>query len=151
MRTGITMVHVPYKGSPQAVTDLIAGEVSLAFMAPSTVMQHVKSGRLRGLAVCSARRSLAAPGLPSMAEAGLPGFDASTWTGLLAPAGTSRDIVARLNRDITASVRMPEVRERLAEQGFDVLSGTPAEFGAYLRAEIAKWGRVVKATGARVD
>jgi tripartite-type tricarboxylate transporter receptor subunit TctC len=150
-QAGVNIVHVPYKGSPQAVTDLIAGEVSLVLLAPSTVMSHVQSGRLRALAVCGRQRSVAAPGLPTMAEAGLPGFEAGTWTALLAPAGTAPDIITRLNRELANIVRAPDVRDRLAAQGFDALSSTPAEFAAYLRSEIAKWGKVVKATGVRVD
>ena len=150
-QAGINIVHVPYKGSPQAVTDLIAGEVSLVLLAPSSVMSYVQSGRLRALAVCGRQRSTTAPGLPTMAEAGLPGFEAGTWTALLAPAGTSSDIVNRLNRELVNIVRMPDVRDRLAAQGFDALSTTPAEFAAYLRSEIAKWGKVVKATGVRID
>lgn len=150
-QAGVNIVHVPYRGSPQAVTDLIAGEVSLVFLAPSSVLSHVRSGRLRALAVCSAQRSVTAPGLPTMAEAGLPGFEAGTWTALLAPAGTPPDIVIRLNRELTTIVRAPDVRERLAAQGFDAVSSTPAEIAAYLRSEIAKWAKVVKATGVRVD
>ena len=150
-QAGVNIVHVPYKGSPQAVTDLIAGEVSLVLLAPSSVMPYVRSGRLRALAVCGRQRSAMAPGLPTMAEAGLPGFEAGTWTALLAPAGTSPDIVTRLNRELANIVRAPDVRDRLAAQGFDAVSSTPAEFAAYLRSEIAKWGKVVKATGVRVD
>lgn len=150
-QAGVNIVHVPYRGSPQAVTDLIAGEVSLVFLAPSSVLSHVRSGRLRALAVCSAQRSVTAPGLPTMAEAGVPGFEAGTWTALLAPAGTPPDIVIRLNRELTTIVRAPDVRERLAAQGFDAVSSTPAEIAAYLRSEIAKWAKVVKATGVRVD
>ena len=150
-QAGVNIVHVPYRGSPQAVTDLIAGEVSLVFLAPSSVLSHVHSGRLRALAVRSARRSVTAPGLPTMAEAGVPGFEAGTWTALLAPAGTPPDIVIRLNRELTTIVRAPDVRERLAAQGFDAVSSTPAEIAAYLRSEIAKWAKVVKATGVRVD
>ncbi len=150
-QAAVNIVHVPYRGSPQAVTDLIAGEVSLVLLAPSSVLSHVRSGRLRALAVCSARRSVTAPGLPTMAEAGLPGFEAGTWTALLAPAGTPPDIVIRLNRELTTIVRAPDVRERLAAQGFDAVSSTPAEIAAYLRSETAKWAKVVKATGVRVD
>ncbi len=151
MHAGVDIVHVPYRGSPQAVTDLIAGETSMVLLAPSSVLPYVQSGRLRALAVASARRSVTAPGLPTMAEAGLPGFEAGTWTAFLSPAGTSPDIVTRLNRELAATARLPEVRDRLAAQGFDARTLTPAEFAAYLRAEIAKWAKVVKATGVRVD
>lgn len=151
LQAGIGIVHVPYRGSPQAVTDLIAGEISLVLLAPSSVMPYVQSGRLRALAVASARRSVTAPGLPTIAESGLPGYEAGTWTAFVSPAGTSPDIVARINRELAAIARLPEVRDRLAAQGFDVRSTTPSEFAAYLRAEIAKWAKVVKATGVRVD
>ena len=151
MHAGIDIVHVPYRGSPQAVTDLIAGETSLVLLAPSSVMQYVQSGRLRALAVASARRSVTAPGLPTMAEAGLPGYEAGTWTALLTPAGTSVEIISRVNRELVTIARLPEVRERLATQGFDARTTTPTEFAAYLRAEIAKWAKVVKATGVRID
>lgn len=151
MQAGVNIVHVPYKGSPQAVTDLIAGEVSLVLLAPSSVMPHVQSGRLRALAVCSPQRSVTAPGLPTMAEAGLPGFEAGTWTALLAPAGTSPDIITRLNRELTNIARASDVRDRLAAQGFDARASTAAEFAAYLHSEIVKWGKVIKATGIRVD
>ncbi len=151
MHAGVDIVHVPYRGSPQAVTDLIAGETSMVLLAPSSVLPYVQSGRLRALAVASARRSITAPGLPTMAEAGLPGFEAGTWTAFLSPAGTSPDIVTRVNRELVAIARLPEVRDRLATQGFDARTTTPAEFAAYLRTEIAKWAKVVKATGVRVD
>lgn len=151
MHAGIHIVHVPYRGSPQAVTDLIAGETSMVLLAPSSVMPYVQGGRLRALAVASARRSVTAPGLPTMAEAGLPGFEAGTWTGMLAPAGTAVDIVTRINRELVNIARLPDVRERLAAQGFDALTTTPAEFAVYLRAEMAKWAKVVKATGIRLD
>ena len=135
----------------QAVTDLIAGETRLVLLAPSSVMPYVQSGRLRALAVASARRSVTAPGLPTMAESGLPGYEAGTWTAFITPAGTSPDIIVRINRELAAIARLPEVRDRLAVQGFDARSQPPAEFAAYLRAEIAKWAKVVKATGVRVD
>jgi tripartite-type tricarboxylate transporter receptor subunit TctC len=151
MQAGIDIVHVPYRGSPQAVTDLIAGETSLVLLAPSSVLPYVQSGRLRALAVASARRSATAPGLPTIAESGLPGYEAGTWTAFMSPAGTAPDIVARINRELVAIARLPEVRDRLALQGFDARATTPPEFAAYLRAEIAKWAKVVKATGVRVD
>lgn len=150
-QAGVHIVHVPYKGSPQAVTDLIAGEVSMILAAPSSVMRYVQSGRLRALAVTSPQRSGTAPDVPTMAEAGLPGLEAGTWTALLAPAGTPPDITIRLNRELTNILRAPDVRDRLAAQGFDVRTTTPAEIAAYLHSEIVKWGKVVKATGARID
>ncbi|MBI4189163.1 MAG: tripartite tricarboxylate transporter substrate binding protein [Betaproteobacteria bacterium] len=148
---GLNMVHVPYKGSPQAVTDLMAGQVSILFAATTTIMPHVKSGRLRALAITSDKRSVAAPGLPTITESDLPGFVAGTWHGMLAPAGISRDIVARLNRELANIIRMPDIRERFASIGVDPITNTPEEFAAYIKAEIAKWGEAVKVSGARVD
>jgi tripartite-type tricarboxylate transporter receptor subunit TctC len=150
-QAGIDIVHVPYKGTPQAVTDLISGQVNMMFAATASLMPHAQSGRLRALAVGTARRSLTAPGVPSMAEAGLPGYEASTWSGLVAPAGTPPETITRLSRELASALRTPEVRSQLAAQGFDPVPSTSAEFGAYLKAEIAKWGRTVKAVGARVD
>lgn len=151
MQAGVNIVHVPYKGSPQAVTDLLAGEVNMMLAATSSMMPHVLSGRLRGLAVGSIKRSASAPDLPTMAESGLPGYEAITWSGLLAPAGTSQEICTRVSREIANALRTPEVRSQLAAQRLDPLPSTPAEFGTYLKAEIAKWSKIVRAVGAQVD
>ena len=151
MQAGVDIVHVPYKGSPQGVVDLLAGQVSLMMAATSSLMPHVQSGRVRGLAVSSKERTPGAAGLPTMHEAGLPGYEAITWAGLVAPAGVSKDIVEKLNREVNAAVRLPDVRAQLAVQRLDPFTSTPQEFRSYLRAEIAKSGKVVKAVGARVD
>ncbi len=147
---GIAVTHIPYKGGPQATTDLIAGQYDYLFAISSTVLPHIRSGRLRALAITTAARVPALPELPTVAET-LPGFDAVTWFGFMAPTGTPQDIVARLNGDIGGILARPEVREQLAGQGIVALGGTPEQFGAYVRAEIAKWARVVKASGARAE
>jgi tripartite-type tricarboxylate transporter receptor subunit TctC len=151
MQMGLDIVHVPYKGSPQGVIDLLAGEVSMMMAATSSLMPHVQTGRVRALAVSSRQRTESAAGLPTIHEAGVTGYEAITWAGLVAPAGVSKEIVERLNREVVAVLRMPDVRMQLAVQKLDPLGGTPQEFRTYLRAEIAKWGKVVKAVGARVD
>jgi len=151
MRAGVRLVHVPYKGSPQSVSDLIAGQVALMFAAPSTFMPHVLAGRLRALAVSSDRRSVAAPNVPTMVEAGMPDFKAGTWNGLLAPAGTPQDVVTRLNGEILKATQLPEIRERLAALGMDPVTGSPTEFAALISTEVANWRKVIAATSARVD
>ncbi|MBI4191493.1 MAG: tripartite tricarboxylate transporter substrate binding protein [Betaproteobacteria bacterium] len=151
MQAHVDFLHVPYKGTAPAVTDLIAGQVSLVFGNMLSVLPQVKAGRLRGLAVTSAKRSLAAPELPTVAEAGLPGFESGTWFALIAPAGTPREIVTRLNATITKIGQTPDIRDRLAAQGAEPLGGAPEEVGAFVRSEITKWGKVVAASGMRVE
>ena len=150
MRTGIDIVHIAYKGSPMAVTDLIAGNVTFMFANALSVMPHVQSGRLRALAISSAKRGAQAPNLPTVAEA-YAGFESGTWYSFVAPAGTPRDIIARLNSTIVKALQMPEVREKLQAQGAEILPGTPQEAAGFIRSEVAKWRKVVKASGARVD
>jgi tripartite-type tricarboxylate transporter receptor subunit TctC len=151
LMTGVKLVHVPYQGSPQAMTDLLAGRVQLMFAPASTALPHIKAGTLRALASSGAARAGAAPDLPTIAESGLPGFDTSLWFGLLAPASTPRDIVDRLHREIARVLAEPEVKAQLAGQGIDPMSGTPAQFAAHIREETMKWARVVQASGARID
>jgi tripartite-type tricarboxylate transporter receptor subunit TctC len=147
---GIDIVHVPYKGTPPAVTDLVSGNVTFMFANSLSVLPHVQSGRLRALAVTSPKRSSATPNLPTVAET-YPGFESATWFALFAPAGTSRDIIARLNAAVSKAVQMPDVREKFLAQGAETMSGTPEQVAAYARAEVAKWAKVVKASGARVE
>jgi tripartite-type tricarboxylate transporter receptor subunit TctC len=147
---GIDVVHVPYKGTQPVLNALLAGEISYTFDA-GVSLQHVKAGKLKAFAVTSAKRAAIAPELPTMAEAGLPGFDAQSWYGFLAPAGTPVVIVDLLSRDINESLRDPEVRERINRIALEPLGTTPAEFEQYLKADIVKWGRVVKASGAKAD
>ena len=148
---GLNMVHVPYKGSAPGVTDLLSGHVSLMTPNILTAMPHVRSGRLRALGVTSARRASGAPDIPTIAEAGLPGYEAVQWYGLLAPRGTSTSIVSRLNAEATRSLRLPEVRQRLAADGAEVVAGSAEEFGVFIRAETAKWAKVVKDAGISPD
>jgi tripartite-type tricarboxylate transporter receptor subunit TctC len=151
LMTGIRLVHVPYKGSPQAMTDLLAGRVQVMFAPASTALPHIKAGSLRALASSGAQRSGVAPDLPTIVESGLPGFDTSLWFGLLAPASTPRNIVERLNREAARVLADTGVRNQLAAQGIDPLGGTPEQFAVYIGEETAKWARVVQASGARID
>jgi tripartite-type tricarboxylate transporter receptor subunit TctC len=148
---GIQMQHVPYKGSGQAVIDLLAGQVQVMFSGMSSVMPHIKAGKLRPLAVTGAQRSPATPEVPTIAEAGYPGFEASAWYGVLAPAGTPKAIVLRLNGEILRALKIPEVKERLENVGFEIVGGTPEAFGAYMKTEFDKWARVVKTSGLRAE
>ncbi len=148
---GIDMVHVPYKGTAAVVTAVHTGEVKVAFAQMSTARPQQLSGKLRILAVASGVRAQAMPDLPTVAEAGLPGFKADVWFGVVAPAGTPSEIVSRLNSEIGKIMRMPDVRERLLPQGIEPMTNTPEEFATFIHAEIAKWAELVKKTGARVD
>lgn len=148
---GIDMVHIAYKGSPPALTDTLAGQTSLMFGPIVTALPHARAGKLRALAVSSPRRSSAAPEVPTMGEAGFPDFEASIYFGISAPAGTPREIVARLNAEIGKALQVPEVRQTLLKQGAEPLGGTPEAYAAHIKTEIAKWARVVKISGARID
>jgi tripartite-type tricarboxylate transporter receptor subunit TctC len=147
--TGTTMVHVPYPGSNQAVADLLTGRVQVMFSPASTVLPHVREGKLIALASTELKRASVAPELPTMAEAGLAGFDTSVWCGLLAPAGTPREIVDKLARATNEALKSRDVIEPLQKQGIDMLGGTPEEFAAYIQSEIAKWTRVAAAAGLK--
>ncbi len=148
---GIDMTHVPYKGGPPAVTDLIAGQVSLMFETGPGILPHVRSGKLRALGVGSVNRSAAMPELPTVAESGYPGFDGVAWIGFVAPAGVPRPIIDKLAHETAAIIALPDVRERLLALGAEPAANTPDEFGAYIRTEIAKWGKVIKESGAKAD
>ena len=148
---GVNIVHVPYKGSPPAVTDLLAGQIGMMFETGPLIMPHVKSGRLRVLAVGSAQRSLAAPDLVTVAESGYPGFETVGWAGLLAPTGTPKEIVARLNAEVVRILSQHEVTDRFVTLGAELLSSSPEDFGAYIRSETAKWGKVIRESGAKAD
>ncbi len=147
--TGTDMVHIPYKGAGLAIVDLISGQFQVMIADVVSSLPHVKSGKLR--AIATAQRSALLPDVPTFAEAGLPGYDANVWYGVFAPAGTPRDIVAKLSGAIAKAVQTPAVKERLAAQGAQAVGSTPEEFSVFVRAEIAKWAKVVKASGARVD
>jgi len=148
---GVKLSHVPYKGSPQAMTDLLGGRVQATFAPASTALPHIKAGTLKVLAVSSARRTGSSPDLPTIAESGLPGFETSVWFGLLAPAGTPRDSIERLNREANRALADAGVKAQFAAQGIDAMGGTPEQFGAFIQEETAKWARVVQASGAKID
>ena len=141
---GINMVTIIYKGGAQAVTDVIGGQVQLTVNNPIVVLPHVKSGRLRALAVTSAQRLAAAPELPTIAESGVPGFDASLWYGVVTPLGLPPPLVGRLNAELLKSLQHPDTRERLALDGVRIIGSTPEQFGEHLRHESAKWTKVVR-------
>ena len=149
--TGTRIVHVPYKGGAAGTIDLIAGQVQLMMESSNSMTPHVKSGKVRGLAVSSPTRSPAFPELPTIAEAGVPGYDATTWTGIVAPAGVPKVLVAKLNAEINAALAKPSLREKLLALGSEPVIGTPAQFGEFMRKENAKWADVIKRSGAKVD
>jgi tripartite-type tricarboxylate transporter receptor subunit TctC len=151
LAAGIEIVHVPYKSVGAATVDLLAGQIQLNFANLGTVYPHVKAGRLRMLAVTSQRRTRAAPDLPTMIEAGLPGFVLLQWHGMLAPAAVPRVIIERLHREITSIVRQPATLARLEESGIDAVASTPQEFAAYLKNDHDKWAGVIRQTGIRLD
>ena len=148
---GLKNVHVPYKGAAPALTDLLAGQVQFMFTTIPPALPHVKTGKLRALAVAHARRSSLLPDLQTTAESGAPGVEASSWNGVLAPAGTPRDIIARLHAEISAVMKAPGVAERLASAGVEPMLTSPEEFAAYIESETARYAKVVNASGARVD
>ena len=148
---GISLTHVPYKGGAQATADLLGGQLSMMFNNLAEAIAYVKADKLHALAVTARSRSEFAPDVPTMAEAGYPGVEAATCIGIVAPAGTPRDILARLNLEIVRILQLHDVRARLSEQGFQVSPTRPEEFGDYLRSEVARWARVVKASGAKAD
>jgi tripartite-type tricarboxylate transporter receptor subunit TctC len=147
----VDMTHVPYKGNVPAITDLLGGQTSLIFATMPTVLPHVKAGKLRPLATIGPARSAAAPDLPTVAEAALPGFEVNNWVGFFAPAGTSPEIVRRWNAETHKVMQSPEIQARLLNEGARFIPMAPEQFGAFVKMEIAKWAPVVKASGARAD
>ena len=148
---GVKMVHVPYKGSAPAMADLLGGQIQLTFDNMLTVLPQVKAGKLRGLAVTLVTRSPLAPELPTVAEAGLAGFEVKSWNGVVVPAGTPKDVIARLNGEIVRILRQPDLREKFLLQGIELVPTTPEEFGAFIRQDIAKWAKVIQVSGARAE
>ena len=148
---GVKMTHIPYKGGGPAMIDLVGGQVQLVFATAASAVPQIKGGRIKGIAVTTAKRSALMPNLPTIAEAGLPGFEANNWYGVLAPAKTPRPIIMRLNSEIAKVLAIPDVKNFLFNQGLDPAPGTPEKFGAYIKSETAKWAKVVKASGAKAN
>ncbi len=148
---GVDLVHVPYKGGGPAVSDLAGGQVQVIFEGLPTLLPHIKSGKVRALAITGAKRDPALPEVPTFAEAGLPGYDANFWNGLVAPAGTPAEVIARLNSVLVQALATPEVHAALVRLGLEAAGTTPQQFGDFIAAEIDKWARVVKASGAKID
>ena len=147
----IDIVHVAYRGGGPAMTDLLAGQIQLVFASPPTAIPQVHSGKLRALGVTSSTRSSAAPEIPTIAESGLPGFDAVSWFALFAPAGTPRPVIDKWQTEVRRILKMPDVAKRLADNGLDAVGSTPEELATYQKAEITKWAKVVKDSGAKAD
>ena len=149
--TGVDIQHIPYKGGAPAIADLIAGQIPIMFDNVPPLLPHVRSGRIKALAVTSLGRVAVLPEVPSLHELGLRGFDAVGWNGLLAPAGTPREIVSRVHADVVRILAMPQVREQLSAQGADIVGNTPEQFAEWIRVEIRKWAEVIRVSGAKVD
>jgi tripartite-type tricarboxylate transporter receptor subunit TctC len=149
--TGVAVTHIPYKGSAPAVTDLIAGQVQVMFDNTPNVLPHVKAGKLKGIAVSSKARSQFAPDMPTVDEAGVPGYDVSVWFGVLTVAGTPPEIVKRLNTEMTRILLSPEVKERISRSGVEVVAGSPEQFSAFLKSEVARWAKVINEAGIKAD
>ena len=148
---GIQLVHIPYKGAGQSIPDVIGGQVPLGIYGLLTISQHAKAGRMRVLAVTTLKRSSAAAELPTLAESGFPGFDTSLWFGLLAPAATPKDIIGKIHSDTVRALKLPDVQERIASQGADIVGSSPDEFAAFIAAESAKYALIIKQAGVKLD
>jgi tripartite-type tricarboxylate transporter receptor subunit TctC len=151
LQAGTKMLHVPYKGGGPAIIDLLAGNINLIFATGASSINHVKAGKIRALGVTTAKRSAMAPELPTIAEAGLPGFEANNWNGIVVPAKTPRAIINRLNKEFTAALLLPDIKQFLFNQGLDAAPSTPEAFAAYIKSETAKWAKVIKAAGIKVE
>jgi len=151
LQAGTKIVHVPYKGGGPAIVDLLAGNINLIFATGASSINHVKAGKIRALGVTTAKRSAMAPELPTIAEAGLPGFEANNWNGVVVPAKTPRAIINRLNKEFTAALLLPDIKQFLFNQGLDAAPGTHEDFAAYIKSETAKWAKVIKAAGIKAE
>ena len=151
LQAGVDMVHVPYKGGGAVISDLLGGQVALTFATLPSVMPYVKAGRLRALAMTTTKRWPGLPTVPTIAESGFPGFEISTWIGLLAPAGTPKDVVGKLHGEVTRILKLPDVRERFDSLGMEPVGDSPEQFAQYIRSELAKYAKVVRQSGARVE
>ena len=149
--TGTDMLHVPYKGSAPAVADLIGGQVNIMFDNIPSALPHIKSGKLKAIATTGARRATALPDLPTIAEAGVPGYESGVWFGLVVPAGTPKDIIDKLNADTRKAMQLPEFQKRMTDLGYELMGTTPAEMGDLIQVELKRWGPVVKASGAKAE
>jgi tripartite-type tricarboxylate transporter receptor subunit TctC len=147
LQAGTKIVHVPYKGGGPAIVDLLAGNINMIFATGASSVNHIKAGKIRALGVTTVKRSALAPELPTIAEAGLPGFEANNWNGIVVPAKTPRPIINRLNKEFTAALSLPDIKAFLFNQGLDAAPGTPEAFGAYIKSETVKWAKVIKAAG----
>ena len=149
--TGVDIVHVPYKGAPQAVIDVLSGNMNMMFNSIAPILANIRAGRLRVLGVASARRSPQLPDVPTISEAGVPGFEAVNWFGMFAPAKTPQQIVARLNEAVVKVVRSPEIQAQFAALGADAVGSSSDEFAAFVRRDMEQYAKIVKLSGARLD
>jgi len=149
--TGVDILHIPYKGSAPAVTDLLAGQVNMMFDNIPSSLPHIKAGKLRALATTGAQRDPTLPELPTIAEAGVPGYESGVWFGLMAPAGTPKDVIARVNAEAVKGAKSPDFIKRMTDLGYHILAGSPEQMAEMNRAEMARWAPIVKASGAKVD
>jgi tripartite-type tricarboxylate transporter receptor subunit TctC len=150
-RAGVKLTHIPYKGAAQGTTDVISGAVQLYVSSVPTLIGHIRSGKMRAIAVTSAKRVPDLPQVPTIAESGYPGFEAVTWFGILGPANLPKEMVAKLNADINKALQDPELKKQFDAQGADILGGTPEQFGKLIREDIARWGAIVRESGAKID
>jgi len=149
--TGTDILHIPYKGSAPAVADLLGGQVNIMFDNIPSSLPHIKAGKLRAVATTGAKRSSTLPDLPTIAEAGVPGYESGVWFGLMAPVGTPKDIIAKLNAEALKAVKLPDYQKRMNDLGYEIIAGSPEQMAERIKAEIARWGPVVKASGAKAD
>ena len=148
---GVKTEHIPYKGAGPAITDLIGGQIHMYFATPISVMPHIKNGRLKALAITGEARAPALPQVPTFAEGGLPGFEVQNWQGVLAPAGTSKEIVAKLSSEIGRVLRLPDIEARLVSQGLETLITTPEQFGALMKADLAKYAKIIRTANVKLE